>query len=184
VLLGICLYDSCLAGWFSIWWIKVFAEMLSSDTLSTAQVVRSGLGIVALMWVIKNHEIPSWRIVFSMLIVSYLGLFALLVSPEFFWIISTMFSVLCSAFGSAFNSAIKVQNVEHKTRNRFDNKENLMMGIGGMLGGGLAYFFQATGIPYWLVWMFTYFMFDLDMFLKGILIKCGFFNYDMAYNKL
>ena len=181
-LLGLQMFDAVLGSWFSIWWIKVFSEMLSGETLSTAQIIRNASSIVVIYFVIKKYENPSPVAVVGIALFTYTGLFTLMVSPEVFWLVSTFLSVFCSAVAGTFITSLKAQNINGARRNQYDNRENLIFNIGAMIGGGLALVFLAEDIPYWFVWLMTFMIFDIDMWIRFFLVKKGFFKYDRSYN--
>jgi hypothetical protein len=182
ILLGLEMFDSILSSWFSIWWIKYFSILLSEQTLSTVQITRNAASILVLYYVIKKYENPKPSIVLGCAMLSYAGLFALLVSPEAFWIISTFMGVFCFSVVRTFINSLKAQNINPLRRNCFDNRSELISSIGGMIGGFLALLYIAEDISYWTIWIISYILFDIDLWIQYVLVEKKILIYDRNFN--
>jgi hypothetical protein len=182
LLMYISLIDSMLGSWLRIWWIKVFAVLLTSKVLSLDGFIKSLLGIAIVSFVIKKCEVPKlWHII-AIGLASYVSLFALYWSPSCFIIVSAVCGTIFSAFANAFNYAIYAQNIEQKERNKFDNRVDLMCYVGGVIGTALAFVTILKDVPYWIIWIAVYILFDIDLYVKIFCIKTGFLKYDYGGN--
>jgi hypothetical protein len=120
VLIALCLTDSIMGNWLRVWWIKIFSDMISSNMLSINGILQSLLGLLTLSFVVKKCEIPKMRTLILNCLFSYTGLFALLISPSVFILVSTVLGSLFGSLATAFNNAIYAQNISQEYRNKFD----------------------------------------------------------------
>jgi len=178
VLLTLFLSDAIVEGWMGVWWIKCFAPMLSSEIISVNNMLNSALGIIFMYVIIRRYEKPAIGGIVISGLVSYLSLFALMISPSVFMLVSTFMGVLMGSLVRAFGNNLIADNISQTERASFDNHASLMRNTGSIIGGCAAFFTVPTEIAYWKVWIAIFIAFDTDLVVRIILIKTGFFNYE------
>lgn len=177
LLLFLHCFDVILEGWFGIWYVKIFVTMINSQFYSFSHMLSSALGILAMYTVIKKYEKPTLTLVVVATAITYLGLFALMFSPNVFLIVNTLLGAMLGAIGSSFRNNINALNVPQHYRVKFDNWTNLLTNLSLIIGSFVAYFTIAETIVYWKIWLAMYLLFDVDLVIKLIFIKKGFIRY-------
>ncbi len=177
VLVALFLTDAVVQGWMGIWWIKCFAPLLPAKTISVNDILSAALGIVFMYVIIRKYEKPSVGAIIISGLVSYLSLFALMISPSVFVLVSTFMGVWMVSLVRVFGNNLIAENIQQSERASFDNHVALMRNIGLIVGGCIAFFTVPTERAYWKVWIAIFIAFDTDLIIRVILIRTGFFYY-------
>jgi hypothetical protein len=48
-----------------------------------------------------------------------------------------------------------------------------------MIGSGLALVTIFSTVPYWLIWIVVFLIFDIDLYIKMIMVRNGFLKYEL-----
>ena len=178
ILLALFCFDVTIEGWFSIWYLKIFIELIDAQFISFNSILSSALGIFTMYVVIKRYEKPSPTILVMCTLISYLGLLGLIFSPSIFLISSTLLGTVLGAVSTSFRNNITAQNVPSDYRAKYDNWQTFLTKISIIIGSSIAYFTIAESVAYWKIWIMTFMLFDLDLMVKLILIKKGIIKYE------
>jgi hypothetical protein len=179
ILLSLILFDNILSGWLQVWWIKIFAEMVHANTFSYRNIISSCIAILSMgLLIFLKKENPSFRFLFILLAISYSSLLGLMVSCDAFLLISAVVGTSVGSAMSAYSNSLKVQNIDHNYRNKFDNRSQLVSNIGIILGASFSIYTLLSDVQIWIIWLAIYILFDLDFFTTYILVKIGILKYE------
>lgn len=184
LLLLLRFFDNIVSGWLCVWWVSIFAPLLSTETFSYRNIIMTSLSIVFMgIMIYKKKETPRLSTLLIALMLSYVGLFGLFSTYDHFVLISTATSTIYRDIASFFQSSLLAQNIEPTKRNLFDNRATLVGSIGFILGSTLALVTLFEGYPIWLLWLCIYMVFDIDTLVTYLCIKKGYLNYDLNFNE-
>lgn len=177
ILLFLHCFDVIIEGWFGIWYVKVFLELINAQFYSFNSIIASALGIFTMYTVIKKFEKPSLTLLVISTAITYFGLLGLFFSPNVFLIVNTTLGAMVGAVGTSFRNNITVLNVPHDYRAKYDNWKELLTKVSIIIGSGVVYLTMAESFANWQVWLIIYLLFDIDLIIKITLIKKGIIKY-------
>lgn len=177
LLLILNISDGVIGGWFSVWYTKIFLNLLDYKYVSAQNILSALLGVLLMLLVIKMFEEPSFRVIFYSSILSYLSLFALYLSPGMFILVNTICSILMGALVTALRNSIQAKNIANDRRASYDNYESVLSRIGLIIGGIFAFMTILPTIQYQIIWICSYVIFDLDLIIIYFLVKYNVLKY-------
>lgn len=176
-------YDGIISVWLRLWWVVVFVDYLSQNTLSIREMVCSITGLATAFAIAKRTRAPKLGEVWLFAILGYASLLALAISCDAFILIGAVVCAWGSALASGFATRLVACNIPNKDdRTRHDNWLRVTECLAGLAGAGLFWAYDLKDAAPWTVWVAIYVLFDIDLLVTTILIQKGQLAYDHRYD--
>jgi hypothetical protein len=163
---------SIAMGWLSIWFPKVFLEIISIEAFTTSNLVEGIISIGLMIGILgTKFETPPLKFLIFYNFLSYGTILLLGISPNIFLIVNGVNGAILGNFWNMFGNSLVAQNVENDVRAKFDNRRSFISQIGFVAGIGISYFFMIGVDHIFFTWFIIFIIFDLGVFLKLFAIK-------------
>lgn len=184
ILLSLSFFENIIAGWLCVWWMSIFSPLLKAETFSYRNMLNTSLSILFMsLMIYLKKEIPKFYMILIPIIISYLGLFSLMINYDIFILVSVSTGAIVMTVTTLFKNSLLAQNILYHERNLFDNRAHIINSIGFIIGSALALFTLFEGYPAWVIWLFVYIFSDLTIFAAWFCIKRGYLEYNLNFNK-
>lgn len=171
-------FDSVVGSWVSIWYVKIYVNLVSTEALAVKDIVTSTGGTLLMLLLIRYYkDVVSLKIVLISMTTSYLALCGLMLGPNEFLILSSILSIGINSTGRMFMNNIYAKNIKQNERAQFDNYKSVSNSLGGIIGSSLACISLLSFVDYKLMWLLIYLAFDLNLIALVWGVKTGWLKY-------
>lgn len=176
-LLMLSFTDAVIDGWVSVWWVKSFLNYIDQSIFSVNEILQALLGIISLFFVIRRFPKPKFRWLYCAMILSYSALLFIFVSYNVFFIAQTCLTTMYFSLGIVFGTTLINNNVSQKERKKFDDYRIFISKIGMAIGASISLLTLLKDVEPLYVWLGIYIAYDLDFFVKTLLIRRNILEY-------
>jgi len=176
-LLLLSLFDAILNGWVSVWWAKSFLKYVDQYIFSVNEILQATLGIISLFFVIRRVPKPKLSWLYCAMIVSYSALLFMFISYNVFFIAQTCLTAMYFSLGAVFGTTLINNNINQNERKKFDDNRIFITKIGLAIGASISLITLLKNVDPLYVWLGIYIAYDLDFFVKTILIRKNILEY-------
>lgn len=156
--------DSVILSWMSVWYVKVFIDLISTETVAIRNMVTSVGGALLTLLLLKYYEdkVPI-VVVLIAIAVSYTALVALLIGPNEFILLTSILGIGVGCTCRMMMNNIYAKNIPQEERAKFDNYRELSSSLGNIIGGALACVSILAWVNYQVMWPLIYLALDINM---------------------